>query len=360
MSGGGVLRRGARLLLAAGLTAALGLAAAPGAARAGVAPASAVPEGLEDHFQRRWYYTEVIVFQRPAAMDHLSEEALVTPPRRLPRNLRAFEADGPLSARYPLYPLTHAYLAFPYLDQELLAPWQAPGGFDEGARPNGVDRPQARPDDLRPGAADTLPEDASGTPPPVIDPVLAPDPLLDFLAALADFEGELAARSYRWLPDDTLTLNGMASRLRRSSGYRVLLHGRWLQPVPPRDAPEALLIEAGPPIDGRVPLQGSFDVTLGRYLHFNAHLYYTEPLLDRAPRDQALPPPGLEAAGAPALDAAELSSAGYMQLHQSRRLRSDEVHYLDHPKLGIIVKIEAAQPPEGLSAAFAALEESEQ
>jgi hypothetical protein len=358
--GGSVLSAGARLLLAAGLAAVLGLATAPNAARAAAAPANATPEGLEDHFDRRWYYTEVIVFQRPAAMDHLTEEALVTPPRRLPRSLRAFATDGPLSARYPLYPQTHAYLAFPYLNQQLLAPWRSRGGLAERGSPAGVDRPLEQQDDFRSDAADAGREDAPGTPPPAIDPVLEPDPLLDFLAALADVEGDLAARSYRWLPDDSLTLNGMANRLRRSSGYRVLLHGRWLQPVPPRDAPEALLIEAGPPIDGRAPLQGSLDVTLGRYLHFNAHLYYTEPLLDRVPRDQALPPPGLEVAGAPALDAADLSSQGYMQLHQSRRLRSDEVHYLDHPKLGIIVKIEAVQPPESLNAAFEALEESAQ
>jgi len=306
---------------------------------------------------RSWYYTEVIVFQRPAVLDHLSEEALVAPPRRLPHNLRTFASERPLSDQYPLYPQTHAYLSFPYLDQELLAPWQTDA--DEQAGP-GLDRRQTVTEPESSAAAADVQRATAGVPPPVIRPRLGPDPLLDFLAALADFEAELAAQSYRWLAPETFTLTGMTNRLSRSSGYRVLLHGRWLQPVPARDAPEALLIEAGTPIGGTPPLKGSFDVTLGRYLHFNAHLYYTEPLLDRAPLDHPLPPPALDVAPASGLDAADFAGGGYMQLHQSRRLRSDEVHYLDHPKLGIIVKIEAAEPPEALRAAFDALEESQE
>jgi len=342
-----------RRLLAALVAVGFGLAALPQPARPAAAPASDPPEGLTEHFTGRWYFTEVIVFQRPAVQDHLSAEALVAPPRRLPRNLRAFASDRLLSAQYPLYPLTHAYLAFPYLDQALLAPRQ--GAADAG--------PPQQPPNAAPGAASAPSlgrEGGPGRPAPAIDPVLGPDPLLDFLAAVAEFEAGLAAQSYRWLPPEALTLSGPANRLGRSSGYRVLLHGRWLQPVPARDAPEALLIEAGMGRDGMAALQGSFDVTLGRYLHFNAHLYYTEPLLDRAPVEHALPPPGLEIAPAPALEAADLRSHGYMQLHQSRRLRSDELHYLDHPKLGIIVKIEAVEPPAALVAAFEALEESQQ
>ncbi len=49
-----------------------------------------------------------------------------------------------------------------------------------------------------------------------------------------------------------------------------------------------------------------------------------------------------------------------MQLLASRRLRSGEAHYLDHPKLGVLVRIEPVTPPESLSAAYLALEELEQ
>ncbi len=52
--------------------------------------------------------------------------------------------------------------------------------------------------------------------------------------------------------------------------------------------------------------------------------------------------------------------AGYMQLHESRRMRSGELHYLDHPKLGILVRIDPVQIPDSLSEAYTALEEGKQ
>lgn len=308
------------------------------------ARAAEAPERVEDYLTGNWYYTEVVVFQRPAVMEHATDEALVGRPAPLPRNLRSFRSDGPLSAEYPLYPATHAYLAFPYLDQRLLAP--APGAAD----PEGLDATSV---------PETPPADAAaaGRSAPAIRPALAPDPLLDVLEAVAAFEDELEARSYRWLPEDTFALTAMANRLRRSGGYQMLFHGRWLQPVPPREAPEALLIEARPQGPSGPLLQGTLDVTLGRFLHLNAHLYYREPLLGRAPVNRALSPATGDAS---TWNWQDQEPTGYMQLHQSRRMRSEELHYLDHPKLGVLVITQPVTPPESLSAAVEALEEGEQ
>ncbi len=312
----------------------------------GPAPAYAAeaPAGIEDYLSRDWYYTEVVVFQRPAVMEHTSDEALVGAPTPLPRHLRSFRSDAPLSTQYPLYTATHAYLSFPYLDQALLA-----------AQSDVSDEPAADAASMSdPGAGATA---APGRPVPAIRPVLSADPLLAVLDAAAAFEDELDARSYRWLPEDTFALAAMASRLRRSGGYQVLFHGRWLQPVPPREAPQALLIESLPLGPAGPVLRGTVDITLGRFLHFNAHLYFQEPLLGRAPVNRALPP---EAEATPPWTPEDLSPAGYVQLHQSRRMRSEETHYLDHPKLGVLVIAQPVTPPEALSAAVEALEESAQ
>ena len=308
------------------------------------ADAAEAPEGVEDYLTRDWYYTELVVFQRPAAMEHATDEALVGVPVPLPRNLRSFRADDPLASQYPLYTATHAYLAFPYLDQALLA------ARPDMADPQTMEGP-SRSDPAAGAAAEP------GRPVPAIRPVLSADPLLAVLDAAAAFEDELDARSYRWLPQDGFALTAMASRLRRSGDYQVLFHGRWLQPVPPREAPEPLLIESLPQGPQGSVLQGTVDVTLGRYLHFNAHLYFQEPLLGRAPVDRALPP---DADAPPAWSFEDLTPTGYVQLHQSRRMRSEEVHYLDHPKLGVLVIVQPVTPPEALSAAVEALEESEQ
>ena len=308
-------------------------------------PAIAAAEQLEDHFTRDWYYTEVVVFQRPRVQDHATEENLIRQPEPLVRSVRSFllPPDRRWSA-YRLYPATRLQLAFPYLDHERL----------RGALLEEVDaKDEALP--ARVGAAD----------PPPIEPRLAPDPLLDFLNQLASFEEQLERNSYRWLEPNAFTLSPEAAALARRGGYRVILHGRWLQPVPNRAAPEPLLIQAGPRYGDLFGLVGTFDVTLGRYLHFRAHLLYTEPLLGRSPVTRALPPPQAAAAGLvppaapPRLSEQDLDPAGYMQLLESRRVRHGELHYLDHPKLGVLVRIEPVTPPDSLIAAYAALEDAQ-
>ncbi|MEQ9005302.1 MAG: CsiV family protein [Pseudomonadales bacterium] len=273
---------------------------------------------------QRWYYTEVVIFQRPQVLEHAGEETLVRERgARLPRGLRLMQGTGVRPP--PLDPMTRLCLNFPVLT---LAP--APAPFD-----------------------------AIGTEAPAIAPRLEPDPVLDALRRLRAFEDELTASSYRWLPADTLTLGAHAARRARRGGYQVLLHGRWLQPVPPREAPVAMLVQTGPRYGDAYALEGSIGVTLGRFLHFRAELAYREPLMGRAPIDQALAPAtdGSDAARAEplrALTPGELVPDGYLLLQESRRMRSGELHYLDHPKLGILVRIEPVAVPPDLAAALSA------
>ena len=307
-------------------------------------PAMAATGKLEDQFTRDWYYTEVVVFQRPGVQDHASEEALTRRPEPLVRSMRSFLL--PPERLWPaqgLDPFTRLQLAFPYLDHERLRE---------------VERAEVEPE------AEESPGAVGGVEPPVIQPSLAPDPLVDFLDQLARFEEHLAQLSYRWLDREYFTLSSHAAALARRGGHQVILHGRWLQPVPNRAAPEPLLIQAGPRYGDAFGLEGTFDVTLGRYLHFRAHLLYTEPLLGRRPLTRALPPPqaagGIRAPLAPPLLSGEdLEPDGYMQLLESRRVRGGELHYLDHPKLGVLVRIEPVTPPEELVAAYAALEDAQ-
>lgn len=289
-------------------------------------------EDVTEHFTGAWYYTEVVIFERVPAMDYLMDEELTGAPLPLPRSLHLLDPETRLDARR-MDPYTRACLAFPFLDrQRLLAPAPADAGAFE-ATPRGVRAP-------------------------AIAPRLGADPLLDFLARIADLERQFAGQSGRWLPPGTLTLGAEAGRLQRRAGFRILLHGRWLQNVPPREAPESLLIHAGAAA-GSYDLEGTLAVTLGRYLHFRVDLYYVEPLLGRAPIDRALAPPEA-AAIASGLTATDLAPAGYMQLHESRRLRSGELHYLDHPKLGVLVRIDPVEVPQDLIDLHAALEQGEQ
>jgi hypothetical protein len=301
----------------------------------------------EDHLSRNWYYTEVVVFQRPGIQDHANEEALARPPARLPQTLWTFRT--PFGQQWPLDrldPDTRAQLTFPYLDQARLA---APEALRRDADIDPAERTGT----------------SAGQPPPGIEPQLAPDPLLDFLRRVADFEASLEAQSYRWLEPESFTLSRLAQRLERKGGYQVLVHGRWLQPVPPREEPQPLLVQAGPRYADGFALEGTFEVTVGRYLHFRADLFYTEPLLGRTPVSRPLAPARGTAAALSVdpralLTEDDLAPAGFMQLHESRRLRSGELHLLDHPKLGVLFRIEPVTLPESLSAAYVAVEKRDQ
>jgi hypothetical protein len=300
---------------------------------AGPAPAQAQAQAqaIDDYLTQRWFYTEVVIFLRSEVMDFAFDEDLVRfDGAAFPQAMQTFRvAEGEIGHGYDLDPATRAFLDVPVLD--LLAPLGRDDAFDR------------TPTDT--GTADS---GAAGRPPPDIEPILDPDPLLDLLAAAAAYEGELAEQSYRWLDPATFTLTAEANRLSRVGGMRVLLHGRWLQPVPARQTPEPLLLQVGPRYGETYGLEGTVDVTLGRFLHFNVNLIYREPLIGGAPLDRAQPPAGDGAVTRAVPTLEDLSPAGFMHLRESRRVRSGELHYLDHPKLGVLVRIEPLVPPADL------------
>jgi hypothetical protein len=49
-----------------------------------------------------------------------------------------------------------------------------------------------------------------------------------------------------------------------------------------------------------------------------------------------------------------------MVLDERRRLRSEELHYLDHPKFGVLVRIDPIEPNETINLLVADLEALEE
>ena len=170
-------------------------------------------------------------------------------------------------------------------------------------------------------------------PPPAIEPSLAPHPLLDLLRAAARQQEAWRRDSYRWLPTQTHVLKTEARRLRNAEGLDIIWHGRWMQPVPGRSAGEPLML-AAQAAPSRGQLSGTLQVTLGRYLHFDARLWLEQPRHSPA------------------------AAAPYMQLRQARTMRSGELHYLDHPRMGVLVRIDPLPPSPALAQALRAWEAS--
>jgi hypothetical protein len=321
-------------------------------------------EAVRDQMQHEWFYTEVVIFQRPAVMEFLSEEALVTRGAGgFPSALETF-LPGPegLQQGYLLEPAADGCQAFERSDQFVRDPQvsDSQSDTDEGGA---ID-----------ASAQPLEEEAQKAvellPVPPARPRLSPDPVVDFLGAVAEFEAGLAAQNPALLAPDRLTMRQEAARIQGDRRYQVLWHGGWLQPIPARKAPAPMLLQTGHRSGERYQLEGFIDVTLGRYLHFHTRLFYSEPLLGAVPVQNPLTPAAAVSADTvdPAdpyvqSDQAELASSlnparpPYMVMEESRRVRSGELHYLDHPKLGVLVRIEPVAVPDVLVDAYLALQE---
>jgi len=135
------------------------------------------------------------------------------------------------------------------------------------------------------------------------------------------------------LPDASFGLVEEWNRLRNSRNHQPLLRLAWLQKEPPAERGASLRLHWGNaftevaqlsaqrvyPVDGTVTLLAS------RYLHLDAELVYT----------QADP-------------SGELRS---FRLKERRRLKRDELHHLDSPRLGILVRAQRADVKEAKPAA---------
>ncbi|MGD8416376.1 MAG: CsiV family protein [Pseudomonadales bacterium] len=315
------------LMLTIGLVA--GVLATPA-----VAAESDAADAIRGMLHDDYYEIEFFVFERPSVMDFNTEETLATDrPRALPRNIRTQRLDPAAPWTGPIDPLTRLCLTFPTVTWKLAEAGAGPV-IEEGE-----------------------PVEA-GVPVPGISPQLEPDPQLDFLAAVAEYERDLQARSGQWQPADRFVLAREASRIRRTGLGRILFHGRWLEAPPPRDAPEPILIEGGEALT--VPyrareLVGSVGVTLGRYLHFSATLFLHGPGFGLMPAGAAMAEDG-----SAVLQSRQLPGPRYMVLSESRRMRSGETHYLDHPKLGVVVRIDPVALPVDLIESYESLEEGAQ
>ena len=178
-------------------------------------------------------------------------------------------------------------------------------------------------------------------------------PIEESIALIAPGESPLEGpgpHAFRILPADALTMTKIRGHLKNSSETRPILHLAWRQPgvpendaqwvnlyLPPRDGSAApangsilglahrtgvqnAAADGGPslipldslqqPMVSPPELDGTVRVYLSRYLHAEVDLVYHRP-------DVETP----------------------FRLTTSRRMRSGELHYLDHPVFGVLIKV---------------------
>jgi len=119
--------------------------------------------------------------------------------------------------------------------------------------------------------------------------------------------------------------------LERLSAYTPIFHGGWIQEGYPEDRAKPFDLSI---IDSMSPLAGSVTFYRSRFLHVRVALSY---LAESAPQaDQPAP-----------IDPLALPATRY-EINEARRLRSGELHYLDHPAFGILILITPEPEPEVL------------
>ncbi len=109
------------------------------------------------------------------------------------------------------------------------------------------------------------------------------------------------------LPPAKFKLTALTDTLRRSRDYRPLAHFGWTQPGFLRGDARYMSLEGLIPAD--TGISGRIALSRGRFLHLTLDLVYHSPEGQR------------------------------MTLRQTRRMRSNERHYIDHPAMGVIAVI---------------------
>ncbi len=150
------------------------------------------------------------------------------------------------------------------------------------------------------------------------------------------------------------SLQKVLGSLRRSSRFNVLAHQSWIQPL--GSEPSPMMVQTGQRYDDRFEIEGTVSLRRSRFLHIDTNLWYTV----FEPREGGVNPfiQGFDSSLPDAVlneyqDLVEVERqrgqyfpARTHVMEQTRRMRSNELHYLDHPLFGIVVKINQVPTPE--------------
>ncbi|MBU2875572.1 CsiV family protein [Marinobacter salexigens] len=159
-----------------------------------------------------------------------------------------------------------------------------------------------------------------------------------------------------------LHLGYAANRLENSGNYRVLMAAGWYQAFPPDYKGQPLRVEIGDWLAqaGQREVEGHITVDRQRYLHVAVHLnHWQEGKIALSPvvasgEPASLTPPVAESGTAGTADTAgaaptlkpEIPLELLTWIRETRRMRSEEIHFLDSPTIGVLVffKKIAAKP----------------
>jgi hypothetical protein len=189
------------------------------------------------------------------------------------------------------------------------------------------------------------------SPEPVIDAIKSMTWWLNPSAIQQRYDALLAGYNFSEVPTakqlelSAPELNDAINRINYRNDMEVVWHEVWAEPIQEEGLalPHPLRIKLKRGID--IDIEGQFSLHRSRYLHFNTDIlvqHYQD--LAVSPLDRLTLPSSEQSDEW--LTTSEQSKAQLKSIplrasiiHQTRRMRSGELHYLDHPMLGIVVKV---------------------
>lgn len=194
---------------------------------------------------------------------------------------------------------------------------------------------------------------------------------------------DLTPEAFYRLPASERKLNPQAQKLERSPNFQVLFHNAWRQIITNEKNAQSILIQGGLAFGPHKELEGSIRLSVATYLKLQTNLWYSQfelnvgqeqirqwPEIPKQPNQQIKPIAGLSLDSSLELDQAlatenqqwdsstfntlDNSESGtdnnyltrqIILLQQTRDMRSSEVHYLDHPAVGIVVQVTPLPAP---------------
>lgn len=170
-------------------------------------------------------------------------------------------------------------------------------------------------------------------------------------------EMNISDGAFQALPDAERELSFAAKRIKNSADLRFLSHLAWRQPVPKGADPQSILIKTGKRFNNEFELEGTLTIRRNRYLHARTELFFSrfEQMKSAQELDWTVfSGDDLEFGQRewnPSFNEAKSSAPQYVRattakLKQSRRMRSGELHYIDHPLFGLLVQVTPYKMPD--------------
>jgi hypothetical protein len=278
----------------------------------------------------RWFKVELLIFSHESIAGAVSEAWDPSPELDYPEEFRFLIEPGELEANLEKYDATGTLNEF---GRQLLVV-NTPL-LDEDGNP------------LPPSSDDAI----SGIPVQQTE-----DAVREEIEAV---ELPLTPTPFTALTGGEMEFRGKAAYMQRTGRYQILFHESWVQPVASEELALPIVLDRSGDTGEWPRLQGSVKLYLSRFLHIQTDLWLNT-MGTYFPGSWQIPPAPvspqsliIEYPELPELLAEELLEPDdgpidggpvypwrhAVQLQQKRKMRSTEVHYIDHPMLGVVVLV---------------------